>query len=105
MFTINQGLIIINNNYTQTFSRTWHPELPEWLIFYNLDGIVLSLMGVLRMEGEVHHVEEEVVLSAGVLEVLIILNSQPLAWTHLENWLKFILLQFSSVLFFNQKLI
>ena len=57
------------------------------------------------MEGEVHHVEEEVVLSAGVLEVLIILNSQPLAWTHLENSLKFILLQFSSVLFFNQKLI
>ena len=105
MFTINQGLIIINNNYTLLLVHTWHPELPEWLIFYNLDGIVLSLMSVLSMEGEVHHVEEEVVLSAGVLEVLIILNSQPLAWTHLENSLKFILLQFSSVLFFNQKLI
>ena len=84
-------------------SFTWDPKLPERLVFYNLDGIVLSLLGLLRMQGEVHHVEQEVVLGAGVLDVLLSLLSQPLEGTHSKNCL--IQLISISVLFFNQKLI
>ena len=84
-------------------SFTWDPKLPERLVFYNLDGIVLSLLGLLSMQGEVHHVEQEVVLGAGVLDVLLSLLSQPLEGTHSKNCL--IQLISISVLFFNQKLI
>ena len=84
-------------------SFTWDPKLPERLVFYNLDGIVLSLLGLLSMQGEVHHVEQEVVLGASVLDVLLSLLSQPLEGTHSKNCL--IQLISISVLFFNQKLI
>ena len=96
-----------NNNNDNTLTLcilyTWYPELPEWLIFYNLDGKVLPLLAVLGVKGEVHHVEEEVVLGAGVLELFIILNSQPLAGDTFRKL--FNSFHFISVLFFNQKLI
>ena len=51
---------------------TWDPELPEWLVL--LYGIIV-VVDVLRV---VHHVQQELVLRAAVVDVLIVLDGKPL---------------------------